>query len=282
MNPVERDAAAKQADAAPGRIAVLTYHSLDRTGSVVSVAPETFAAQMEELARLGMRGISLREAVGHRQRHGTWPGACAVLTFDDGYANVHASALPVLRACGFAATVFVVTGHVGGQNDWASPPPRLGRQPMLSWAELGELMDADIEIGSHTRQHADLRRLGADRTLAEVAGSRQDIEAQLGLEVESFAYPFGSLSEAAAGVVRQQYRSAVTTVLGRAGNAPFHALPRVDMYYVRSADDLGRTVRGERDLYLAVRRWGRRLKRLVRAERNSDSPPAFLPSAGKR
>jgi peptidoglycan/xylan/chitin deacetylase (PgdA/CDA1 family) len=248
---------------------------------VLSVAPEAFAAQMAELERLGMRGTSLREAIAYRGARGSWPAGCAVLTFDDGYANLCES-LPVLRKHGFTASVFVVSAHVGGSNDWAPPPARLGRQRMLSWGELGELAAAGVEIGAHTRRHADLRRLSAQETEGEIVGSRREIEARLNLAVESFAYPFGGLTRVAYEIVGAHFRAAVTTVLRRAEAEPLHALPRIDMNYVRSAESLRRTVHGERDIYLAVRRWGRRLAAIVGQDRGSDSVAGFLQTAGKR
>ena len=41
-----------------------------------------------------------------------------VVTFDDGFADVHAAAWPALRRHGIAATVFVATGFVGATSGW--------------------------------------------------------------------------------------------------------------------------------------------------------------------
>src|ERR1051325_6424882 len=95
------------------RIPILTYHSLDTSGSVVSVTPDLFPTQMSRLAEIGWCGISLLEAIEHKTAHGTWPGGSVVLTFDDAFANVVEHAVPVLKRLGFKATVFVVTGYVG-------------------------------------------------------------------------------------------------------------------------------------------------------------------------
>ncbi|MGH9935059.1 MAG: polysaccharide deacetylase family protein, partial [Blastocatellia bacterium] len=215
-------------------LAVLTYHSLDTSGSVVSVAPQAFAAQMSALAEAGFRGVSLREALIHREARNAWPERSVALTFDDGYANFYEAAAPALARHGFTATVFVVSGHIGGRNDWARPPAGLGLRAMLSWSRIVELSSAGIEIGAHTRRHRDLRRLSTPETRGEIAGSRAEIEYRLGCSVESFAYPFGYVSPASLEVVRQEFRAACTTVLRRAGGEPLHELPRVDMYYLRT------------------------------------------------
>ena len=238
-------------------LTVLTYHSLDTSGSVVSVAPEAFAAQMSALAEAGFRGVSLREALIYREARNAWPERCVALTFDDGYANFYESAAPALARHGFTGTVFVVSGHVGGRNDWDRPPAGLGLRSMLSWSQIVELSSAGIEIGAHTRRHRDLRRLSMPEARGEIVGSRAEIENRLGRSVESFAYPFGHVSPASLEIVKREFRVACTTVLRRAGGEPLHELPRVDMYYLRAPQRLQRLLDGRLDQYLTIRRLGR-------------------------
>jgi peptidoglycan/xylan/chitin deacetylase (PgdA/CDA1 family) len=245
------------------RIPILMYHSLDSSGSVVSVAPTTFAEQMACLADVGFRGITLREAIAHRRICGFWPARRVVLTFDDGYANFLDAGLPILQRHGFSATVFLVSGHTGGRSDWGPPPPGVGVQPILSGPQIRELVDGGIEIGAHTRSHPDLRRLATDAAEAEVAGCRRDLEDQLGMRVESFAYPFGYVDPASQAIVRREFHAACTTVLRQAANEDLHALPRVDMYYVGSGRRLVRLLNGDLDAYLLCRRWGRSVRRMV-------------------
>lgn len=244
--------------------AILTYHSLDTSGSLVSVAPRDFADQMGALADSGYRGIALREATAYRAARGTWPDRCVVLTFDDGYANFHETALPILMRHGFAATVFLVSGHVGGQNDWERPLARLGARSMLSWAQIAELCAAGMEVAAHTKTHPDLSRLSPAAAEEEIAASRAQIEDRLGRPVESFAYPYGSVSRPARDIVAREFRAACTVELRRAAGEAMHELPRVDMYYIRSGRTLTRLANGELDRYLAVRRWGRGMRQTLR------------------
>ncbi|HXJ42352.1 MAG TPA: polysaccharide deacetylase family protein [Bryobacteraceae bacterium] len=73
------------------------------------VRPEVFAAQMEVLAQLGVaRPLAEVERTGRG----------VAVTFDDGYAdNLHA-AVPVLERLEIPATVFVVSGAIGGREFW--------------------------------------------------------------------------------------------------------------------------------------------------------------------
>jgi len=240
---------------------ILTYHSLDASGSVISVTPAEFAAHLGCIAGNGRRGMSLREAVAHRDIHGSWPADGVVLTFDDGYANCHEIALPALQRFGFTATVLVVTAHVDGRNDWAPPPPGFGTHPMLAWQQIHELVASGIEIGSHTRSHPDLRTLTAVEAAVELTRSRHELEDRLGVLVESFAYPFGH--RAWPDLVAREFHSACTTELRQATTEPTHDLPRIDMYYVRAAPRLAQLLSGRLNRWLMLRRWARALRAAV-------------------
>src|SRR5262249_29961363 len=174
--------------------------------------------------------------------------------------NVHREALPILCRWHFGATVFLVTGHVGGHNDWETPPNGVDRRPLVTWQEAAEFADAGIEIGAHTRRHPDLRQLSADDAKDEIQSSKREIESRLNQPVVSFAYPYGSVSAVAKDVVSREFSSACTTVLGRASRDTAHALPRVDMYYFRAVRDLRGLLEGTCDGYLGIRRWGRAVR----------------------
>jgi peptidoglycan/xylan/chitin deacetylase (PgdA/CDA1 family) len=256
-------------------IAILTYHSIDTSGSAVSVAPGVLADQMAVLADLGYRGVTLREATAYRTANGAWPDRCVVLTFDDGYASFHEAALPTLTRHGFTATVFLVSGHIGGRNDWEPPFPRLGTRAMLTWSQVAELSAAGMEIAAHTKTHPDLARLLPETAAEEIIASRVEIEEQLGQPIESFAYPYGSVSAPAAAIAAREFRAACTVELKQARGEAMHLLPRVDAYYVQGAGALARLVNGELDRYLALRRWARAVRRTL----TSTSRTSFAHSA---
>ena len=41
--------------------AILTWHSIDPSGSVISVAPDTFRAQLEAIRQIGLRVVGIPE-----------------------------------------------------------------------------------------------------------------------------------------------------------------------------------------------------------------------------
>src|SRR5215831_16583733 len=94
-------------------IPILTYHSIDDSGSVISTSPEVFRRQMECLHALNCKVISLKEFARVINEGAGLPRRTVVLTFDDGFRNFAAEAFPVLRRYGFQATVFLVTDTAG-------------------------------------------------------------------------------------------------------------------------------------------------------------------------
>jgi len=246
-----------------GAIAILTYHSLDDSGSVVSVSPSLFASQMAALSDAGWRGVSMFDAIDERNRSGRWPDRSVIITFDDGFANFAQFGIETLNRHGFGATVFVISAYVGGRNNWAPPPDGLGERTLMSWTELVRASQAGVEIGAHTRSHADLSKLSPERIEDELRGSKDEIEERLNRPVRTFAYPYGSTSDAARNCAARLFDAACTTMLARASDESPATLPRVDAYYLHRVEDAVRCAEGRMDPYLALRRWGRSAKSLV-------------------
>lgn len=164
---------------------VLMYHSIGPTGDdpyQVTVSPGRLAAQLALLSRLGLRGCSMRELLAA-------PGPRKVgLTFDDGYRDFATTALPLLTAHGFTATVYALAGRLGGDNGWEETGPR---KPLLTAAELRAVAAAGMEIGSHGLLHRHLTSLTAPDLKAETGESRAVLENRLQVPVTGFCYPYG-------------------------------------------------------------------------------------------
>jgi peptidoglycan/xylan/chitin deacetylase (PgdA/CDA1 family) len=104
--------------------------------------------------------------------------------------------------------VFAVSGRIGGVADWDGAGELSGRR-LLGWDDLRALQESDIAVGAHTRTHPRLPELDEGQQAGEVGGSRTDLAGRLGAPVESFAYPYGRVSEdAVAAVARAGFRHA--------------------------------------------------------------------------
>lgn len=244
-------------------ISILMYHSLDSSGSAISMEPKIFEEHMTGLTEAGYRVISLRQALAERDEQGDWPDKSVVVTFDDGFASIYEHALPVLQRFGFGASVYLIAGHVDGFNDWGSPVRGFGRQKILSWDQVKEMAEYGIEIGAHTLTHADLSVLNSKALEREIIGSAEEISQRINEPVITFAYPYGNLSDEAKAIVDRTYSAVCTTVHRRASDELLKLLPRVEMYYFRNQRNLLPLVSGQIDSRLTLRRWARRIRRLL-------------------
>jgi peptidoglycan/xylan/chitin deacetylase (PgdA/CDA1 family) len=240
--------------------AILTYHSIDDSGSAISVSPVTFARHVDWLAS-GRVHVTTLETLAMLD-----DGVDAVaLTFDDGFENVARLAAPALRRHGLPATIFVVTDRVGRTNAWGDRVSQsIPVLPLLDWPGLLALRDDGWSIGAHTRTHCDLTALDAMAARAEIEGSLDEIAARTGARPTAFAYPFGRVSDAVATLTASLCAQACTTVMRplMPGDEP-HRLPRLDAYYFQTGGWMERWGRPEWHAYVRCRSAARRLRQLV-------------------
>ena len=117
------------------------------------------------------------------------------ITFDDGFWNQLENALPLLLEAGLPSTFFLTTGCIGMADRQAAAfyRDRMGIpcERALSVEEVSTLANEPlVEIGLHTRTHADLGRIHDRQTLyQEIAVAKDELESMTGTQVRSFAYP---------------------------------------------------------------------------------------------
>ena len=213
--------------------AILTYHSIDDSGSPVSVSPAQFRAHCAFLASGRIRVVSPHQLLELPNNTDA-----VAITFDDGFASVWTEAAPRLADRGLPATVFVVSSHVGGFNDWGGRrDPAVPHLPLMSWDQLGQLAHGHMEIGAHTATHPRLPATTPGRLQDELDGCVDHVQAQLGVRPSSFAYPYGAVNARVAREVRDRFVIGCTTelrALGAGGADDRAQLPRLDMYYLRA------------------------------------------------
>ena len=93
-----------------------------------------------------LRVLPLDTAI-EQLKTGTLPARAACITFDDGYADNHHVALPILQKHGLTATFFIATGFLNGGrmwNDTIIESIRLCKAPSLDLSALG-LGNHDID-----------------------------------------------------------------------------------------------------------------------------------------
>ncbi len=124
-------------------------------------------------------------------------GKRVVLTFDDGTRDFLDNALPVLQELGFSATLFIVSGMVGGKRAWSALPgqPPLAQVPLMDASDLRALHTQGFAIGSHSMSHPQLSKLSDEEASRELSLSRTVLCDVVGQPIEWFAYPYLAANE---------------------------------------------------------------------------------------
>jgi peptidoglycan/xylan/chitin deacetylase (PgdA/CDA1 family) len=214
------------------RIPVLTYHSIDNSGSVISTSSEKFRSQMKYLAESSFSVISLKDITKCILLKKPFPPRSLAITFDDGFKNVFDIAYPVLKEFGFGATVFLVSDYCGKKNQWRRQSKLSPRLDLLGWKEIQEMSYNDIDFGAHTMNHSNLSELPIDQAIEQIVDSKAMIQSRIGKEVLFFAYPYGVQTEEIRKLVKDEFYAACSTELGFVTlKSDLYSLPRIDMYY---------------------------------------------------
>jgi peptidoglycan/xylan/chitin deacetylase (PgdA/CDA1 family) len=208
---------------------VLCYHAVSPTWRMpYAVTPDALAAQVTALLGRGYRPATLSDAMRDPPSAPT-----LVVTFDDGLVSVREHALPRLRDLGVPATLFACTAWVGrgepmplGYDAWTGRAHG-GERLSLGWDDLAALRAAGWEVGSHTRSHPRLTAIDDAELADELAGSRRQIESELGVPCPSLAYPHGVHDDRVVAAARDAgYRLACTAQGGVDAPDPLR-IPRI-------------------------------------------------------
>lgn len=181
------------------------------------VRPENFSKQIEWLAGEGWHFVTVSELL---QSWNSGPKKQVAITFDDGYEDNFLNAFPVLKRFNAKATLYLVIDRF--DRDWAVYKKKkhnsgeLAREPKLSDQQVGAMLESGlVEIGGHTRTHANLNQVPSSQAEDEISSAKADLEKQFDIRIQSFAYPFGLYQpEHVEMVKRAGFNTAVTTRAG--------------------------------------------------------------------
>lgn len=147
---------------------VLAYHRIVPVGrldeypldpELISATPEEFRWQVAELAR-HRTPVSLEQVVDALDTGRELPERAVAVTFDDGSADLHEHAFPILRSAGVPSTVFATTGYLDSGDPF--------------WFELAAHLMMRVEPGS-VRLTECARRLPHADSLTERRAALREI-----------------------------------------------------------------------------------------------------------
>ena len=208
------------------KVTILCYHSVTKQAEPKSNDPhklhlpfESFVEQLDYL-QSHHHLISLSDFVRAHRENRKLPAHTAILTFDDGVRNFLTVVAPLLLDRSIPATSFVVTGEnfTSEQSNLNGHWQPEDDDAYLSWTEMRRLINAGIEIGSHTCTHAALPDIAGSEARTELEKSLEMLKQNLKSRAFAVSYPHGRTSATVSAMAQSVgYSCAVTTELGQNG-----------------------------------------------------------------
>ncbi len=172
-------------------IIVLFYHRVaDDYPNPWTISNDRFFRQVSWLRR-HFQLVSLAEAQTRIAR-GYNSAPAVSITFDDGYADNSAFALPTLIRYRVPFTYFVSVHHIQSGEPFAHDVKAGRPLPTNSAEELRALANAGAEIGLHTRTHPNIAQIRDPQVLHdEIVTAGEDLARLIDKPVSYFAFPYG-------------------------------------------------------------------------------------------
>jgi peptidoglycan/xylan/chitin deacetylase (PgdA/CDA1 family) len=231
---------------------VLCYHRFEKrkatdpakkNGDIYYISTDNFEKHMKFLKDNGYNGITMSAYVDYLEGRAELPDKPVVITIDDGYVSGYTGAFPILKKYSIPATYYVYTIFF----------PRA--KQAMSVAQVKEMAAAGEEVGCHSKTHPILtfkvKKVGEKKIpmtdkeyikflREEIIVPRKVLQEELGLPVDTFAYPYGAYSNEVESVIKEAgYKAALsvcpsynTIKTGRL------ALKRTIIYYNTTTDKL--------------------------------------------
>jgi peptidoglycan/xylan/chitin deacetylase (PgdA/CDA1 family) len=215
-------------------IPVICYHHVNPSEALkdnyINTVPGDFEEQIKYLYLSGYRTILSKDipaVLAPQERNILGENKKPVLiNFDDGYKSVYNYAYPIMKKYGYKGILFIITDKI--END----PTRM----YMNKDQINELIKEGWEVGSHTMTHPNLNSISIENITKEIEDSKTVLETMFGIQVISFAYPYGLFNKRLLNHVRINYKYAYSTIQGN--NYGFDDLHVIERYLVLKSDDM--------------------------------------------
>ncbi len=208
---------------------ILMYHSIaDNSDDPYAVSVDAFRKQLCWLTESGFNVVPLAYLVQSIQMENyRMLRKKVVITFDDGYEDFFTNALPILLDRAVPATVFLVTGMLGGKASWKDSA---NQQRLMSEDEVRCIKARGFSLGSHTATHANLTLLDSGKLQSQLSDSYDQLT-RLGESFYAFSYPWGECSKEISEAVRASGYECAVAAGGKMllDNVDTYLLPRITM-----------------------------------------------------
>jgi peptidoglycan/xylan/chitin deacetylase (PgdA/CDA1 family) len=164
---------------------ILLYHRIEEptSNSVLETryytSPSDFHLQMQALKDWGYTTIPISLLVEAITKGAMLPVKPVVISFDDGYESVYTNAYPIMQEENFIGVLYLVESYLAAEG-------------YMTIDQIEDMTGNNWEIGSHSMTHPHLSAIH-DQVYYEAGKSKTLLASKIGVDVETFAYPYGEM-----------------------------------------------------------------------------------------
>jgi biofilm PGA synthesis lipoprotein PgaB len=170
------------------KVVILCYHSVSNNSWRFGVDFETLKQQIENMLRV-YHPVKLEDIEQFVKGNITFDRPVFAVTFDDGYTDIYQTK-EYFASKNIYPAVFVLSDTSKAKAD------QLGaKNTFLDTSLIRDLATHGWTIGCHSATHSDFYSLDDNLIKDEVVVAKHDLEKQIGLPINYFAYPKGRYTE---------------------------------------------------------------------------------------
>lgn len=190
------------------KIPVVMYHYIeyvkDKGDTIrrgLNIQPHVFEGHLQSLQKHNYETYFVKDIpdiLGGKIAYSTHS---AILTFDDGYEDFYTDAFPLLKKYNIKSTIYVVNNFIG-------------RKGFMNADQLRVLFQSGlVEVGAHTLDHWYLKNIASQSARLQIFESKKRLEELLGIDIKTFAYPYGAFQTETVDLVKEASFSAAVSVI---------------------------------------------------------------------
>lgn len=185
----------------PRFIPILMYHKIPDqpidSPNKIFVTKKNFEKHLRFFKLRGLKPITFKDYRDFREGKiaaTVFPKKPIILTFDDGYTDNCTNLLPLMEKYGYKGVLYLLGDFDVRYNFWDADQGD-HKDEIMSKEQKQTFVEKGWEIGSHTLTHRHLSQLCEVEVFNEISQAKANLEKELQIEIISFAYPYGDLSE---------------------------------------------------------------------------------------
>lgn len=184
-------------------IPALMYHSISEVPAGwptdLCVAPGVFEEHLQYLKTQGYNVVTAPQAVILLKSRQNVMNT-VIVTFDDGYENNYTEAFPLLKKYGFRGNFYIVGNDVGKEKN------QDGMKKYMSFAQIKEMHDQGMEIGSHSMSHDPLTSIKPELLPWEIYQPLNLFYQKMNFWISGIAFPNGAFNDAIIAEIRKYFK----------------------------------------------------------------------------